>query len=104
MTTPTPTNFNRPLGPFAILYEPRPSGFKIPKKYEKHPALRGREYTAASALCETQAERNAMRKRVIREWEKAQILRVNGYSDLARSTNPDKTNAIVGRRNSSRSQ
>jgi len=30
--------------------------------------------------------------------------RVNSYSDTARNTNSDKTNAIVGRRNNARSQ
>lgn len=30
--------------------------------------------------------------------------RINSYSDAARNTNSDKTNAILGRRNSARSQ
>lgn len=35
---------------------------------------------------------------------KKDATRINSYSDTARNTNSDKTNAIVGRRNSARSQ
>lgn len=52
------------------------------KIYTKHPALRGRDYTSASALCESHAERNALRKKFIRKWEKDQILRENKTVDL----------------------
>jgi len=58
------------------------------KKYEKHPALRGRDYTSASALCETEQERHVLKARFIQKWNVEQVLRVNPYSDMGRSTGP----------------
>jgi hypothetical protein len=92
MTTPayqeTGSNrFNRPLGPFAVLYEQRPIYVK-PKVYEKHPALKGRDYTAASAMCTTNQERDALKARFIAKWNVEQVLRVNPYSELGRSGSP----------------
>ena len=52
------------------------------KKYTKHPALTGREYDTASVMCESREERAALKKRLIRAYEKAQILRENKTVDL----------------------
>lgn len=75
--------FNRPLGPFAILYEPRNApNSTTPKRYKKHPAVASRAYDSAAAMCESKEERDKLRKKYIRDWEKAQIMRVNKTSDL----------------------
>lgn len=70
----------KPFQPCFVVADVEASSHKI---YTKHPALRGRDYTSASALCESYAERNALRKRFIRKWEKEQILRVNKTVDLS---------------------
>lgn len=84
--------FNRPLGPFACLYEERTPTAPVNKqksgwqrKLEARIKAEGRNPDSAKAQTD-------------------KILRVNKHSDVARSTNADKTNAIVGRRNEARSQ
>ena len=52
---------------------------------------------------ETMAERKD-RHAAERQKLKDSVLRKNSYSDIARSTDADKTKVIVGRRNSARSQ
>ena len=83
-------NFTRPLGPFAVLYEQRPN-FVKPKSYDKHPALRGRNYTNASALCNTKQERIELKNKFIAEY----VLRVNKHTDLG--AHGGVANALKGR-------
>lgn len=52
------------------------------KKYHKHEALKGRDYTSASALCETESERDALKARFIAKWNTDHVLRVNKPVDL----------------------
>lgn len=88
-----------PSSVWGILYAKRkkPDSFKVPPK--KIATRQDRVQQAAASL-DTPEERKA-RTKAARE---AKVLRVNQYSDIARFTDSDKTRAIVGKRNSARSQ
>lgn len=87
---------------FQILYEPRaiPNSKAAPKKTGPKPKLSKAQESARSM--ETSTER-AARHAAERQKLKDSILRKNSYSDVARSTDGDKTGRIVGRRNAARS-
>lgn len=97
----TAQTFNRPLGPFAVLYEPRsaPSCAGAPKAKRVT-----KSKTEQSAISLETPEQRRDRQAADRQKKMAEILRKNKYSDTARSTNSDKTDRIIGRRNSARSQ
>lgn len=98
--TDTALTFTRPLGPFEILYRPRVRAKPVAPAFKRDTRTKAEQ--SAIAL-ESEAER-ATRQAAERTAKEAAILRNNSYSDSARATNSDKTNAIVGRRNSARSQ
>lgn len=88
---------------FQILYEPRaiPNSKPAPKKTGPKPKFSKAQESARSM--ETSTER-AARHAADRQKKMDAILRKNSYSDIARSTDADKTGRIQGRRNAARSQ
>ena len=90
MTTTAQTKFNRPLGPFACLFEGHPP--TPPKRKSGWDHELERRAKAEGGIPNTAKAKTA------------KVLRVNKHSDVARSTNADTTNRIVGRRNEARSQ
>ena len=54
-----------------------PSPPPKPKNKPRHKALANKDYVTKSAMCDTAKEREELRIRTIRQWEKAQVLRVN---------------------------
>ena len=98
-----PLSFNKPLGPFAILYEDRAiTDSAIPKKYSR-PWPTKAERSAISF--ETPEERTERRLKV-KAAKTAKVLVVNQYSDVGRNcpTQADRTNVITGKRITARHQ
>lgn len=90
----TSTIQQRAIGtPFEIIYQPKAKPRAAPTR-KKSATLTKAQQTAIAL--ETPKER--------KERQTAEILRKNSYSDIARSTDADKTGRIVGRRNEARSQ
>jgi hypothetical protein len=84
-------NFTKPLGPFAILYEPRKTPAPAPIKKNKYKTKKERAVIALEPPAERRARHAAERQAVM-----AAILRKNPYSEIAISTPGacDRANAL----------
>ena len=98
-----PRTFNRPLGPFAVLYEARAV---IPTKPpQKTPRTNGSKALQSAISLMTPEERKARRVE-LKQARTVEILKINPYSDVGRNcpSQADRTNKITGKRITARHQ